>query len=285
MFRLPKNRPPAHPGEMLLEEFIRPHGLSIAETARRLRISYPRLHEILMEYIARTNKGATKPKIAYVYADTEFGRDGIPGGKARAEKLGLPIVAEIVTKQSGVDVTTEVAQLRRAKPDIVIFQGYILAPMPEFVRQMREAGMSPQIMGTAWGLDKPAYDALAALGVRLTGVSAYRYGHETDAPMINNMREYLAKNRPEVKNISPFYISTWLTGMIFAEVAERCLKANKPLTLPNMKAALESMKEWDTGGISGLLADLSTHQIPAGRMYAYDPDKKTMEPASAWIKV
>jgi branched-chain amino acid transport system substrate-binding protein len=248
--------------------------------------TYPRLHEILMEYIARTSRGAAaKPKIAYVYADTEFGRDGIPGGKARAEKLGLPIVAEIVTKQSGVDVTTEVAQLRRAKPDIVIFQGYILAPMPEFVRQMREAGMSPQVMGTAWGLDKPAYDALAALGVRLTGVSAYRYGHETDAPMINNMREYLAKNRPEVKNISPFYVSTWLTGMIFAEIADRCIKANKPLTLPNMKAALESMKEWDTGGISGLLADLSSHQIPAGRVYSYDPDKKLMEPASSWIKV
>jgi branched-chain amino acid transport system substrate-binding protein len=156
--------------------------------------TYPRLHEILMEYIARSARAAAaKPKIAYVYADTEFGRDGIPGGKARAEKLGLPIVAEIVTKQSGVDVTTEVAQLRRAKPDIVIFQGYILAPMPEFVRQMREAGMSPQIMGTAWGLDKPAYDALAALGVRLTGVSAYRYGHETDAPMMNAMREYLAR--------------------------------------------------------------------------------------------
>ncbi len=248
--------------------------------------TYPRLHEILMEYIARTSRGAAaKPKIAYLYADTEFGRDGIPGGKARAEKLGLPIVAEIVTKQSGVDVTTEVAQLRRAKPDIVIFQGYILAPMPEFVRQMHEAGMSPQIMGTAWGLDKPAYDAMAALGVRLTGVSAYRYGHETDAPMINAMREYGAKNRPEVKNISPFYISTWLCGMIFAEIADRCIKANKPLLLPNMKAALESMKEWDTGGISGLLADLSSHQIPAGRMYSYDPDKKTMEPASGWIKV
>ena len=248
--------------------------------------TYPRLHEILMEYIARSSRGAAaKPNIAYVYADTEFGRDGIPGGKARAEKLGLPIVAEIVTKQSGIDVAPEVAKLRRAKPDIVIFQGYILAPMPEFVRQLREAGLNPQIMGTAWGLDKPAYDALGALGVRLTGVSMYRYGHETDSSMINNMRQYLATARPEVKNISPFYISSWLTGMIFAEVAERCIKANKPLTLPNMKAALESMKEWDTGGITGLLADLSGHQIPVGRMYAYDSDKKTMEPASGWIKV
>lgn len=247
--------------------------------------TYPRLHEILMEHIARTSQGAaTKPTIAYVYADTEFGRDGIPGGKARAEKLGLPIVAEIVTKQSGVDVTTEVAQLRRARPDIVIFQGYILAPMPEFVRQMREAGLNPQIMGTAWGLDKPAYDALAALGVRLTGVSAYRYGHE-DAPMINAMRAHAAKARPDMKHISPFYISSWLCGMTFAEIAERCIKANKPLTLPNMKVALESMKDWDSGGVTGLLVDLSSHQIPSGRMYSYDPEKKVMEPAGSWIKV
>jgi len=247
--------------------------------------TYPRLHEILMEYIARTSRSGPKPNIAYVYADTEFGRDGIPGGKARAEKLGLPIVAEIVTKQSGIDVAPEVAKLRRAKPDIVIFQGYILAPMPEFVRQLREAGLNPQIMGTAWGLDKPAYDALGALGVRLTGASMYRYGHETDGPMINEMRTYLAKARPDVKNISPFYISSWLSGMIFAEIADRCLKAKKELTLPNMQAALATMKEWDTGGVTGLLADVSQHQIPAGRIYAYDPDKKTMEPASGWIKV
>ena len=247
--------------------------------------TYPRLHEILMEYIARTSRGAAKPNIAYVYADTEFGSDGIPGGKARAAKLGLPIVAEIITKQSGIDVAPEVAKLRRAKPDIVIVQGYILTPMPEFVRQLREAGLNPQIMGTAWGLDRPAYDALGALGVRLTGVSMYHYGHETDSPMINNMREYLAKARPEIKNISPFYIATWLCGMIFAEIADRCIKAGKPLQLQHMKAALESMKEWYTGGVSGLLVDASGHQIPAGRMYAYDPDKKTMEPASGWIKV
>jgi branched-chain amino acid transport system substrate-binding protein len=247
--------------------------------------TYPRLHEILMEYIGRTYTSGAKPKIGYVYSDTEFGRDGIPGGKARAEKLGLPIVAEIVTKQAGIDVAPEVAKLRRAVPDIVIFQGYINAPMPEFVRQMAEAGLRPRIMGTAWGLDKPAYDAMAALGVNLTGAAMYRYGHETDSDMINNMREYLAKNRPEIKHLSPFYISTWTSGMIFADIAEACIKANKPLTLANMKAALESMKQWDSGGIFGALVDLSSHQIPTARMYAFDPAKKSMEPASGWIKV
>ncbi|MDI6797298.1 MAG: HigA family addiction module antitoxin [Desulfatibacillaceae bacterium] len=45
--RLPKNRPPTHPGQMLLEEFIRPLGLTQAELARSLAISYPRLNEII----------------------------------------------------------------------------------------------------------------------------------------------------------------------------------------------------------------------------------------------
>lgn len=45
--KLPTDRPPTHPGEMLLEEFLTPHGLSQSEAARRLGISFPRLHEIL----------------------------------------------------------------------------------------------------------------------------------------------------------------------------------------------------------------------------------------------
>ena len=246
--------------------------------------TYPRLHEILMEHIARTSGGA-KPKIAYIYADTEFGRDGVPAGKARAAKLGLPIVEEIITKQAGIDVTPEVAKLRRAAPDILVFQGYILAPMPEFVRQLKEAGLTPKIMGTAWGLDKPAYDALGALGVRLTGATAYRQGHETDSPTLNTMREYLAKNRPDVKHVSPFYMASWVAGLMFAEIAERTLKAGKPLELAHMKAALESMKDWDSGGIIGPKVDVSSHQVPAGRVYSYDPAKKTMEPEGDWIKV
>ena len=46
-WRLPRKRPPTHPGEMLLEEFLKPLGLTQAEFARRLGVSYPRLNEII----------------------------------------------------------------------------------------------------------------------------------------------------------------------------------------------------------------------------------------------
>jgi addiction module HigA family antidote len=45
--RLPKNRPPTHPGEILLREFIEPLGLTQTAVASALCVSYPRLNEIV----------------------------------------------------------------------------------------------------------------------------------------------------------------------------------------------------------------------------------------------
>jgi antitoxin HigA-1 len=45
--QLPAHRPPTHPGEMLLEEFLKPLGVSQSEFAIRLGVSFPRLNEII----------------------------------------------------------------------------------------------------------------------------------------------------------------------------------------------------------------------------------------------
>ena len=45
--RLPRKLPPTHPGEMLLEEFLKPLGISQSSFAIRLGVSFPRLNEIV----------------------------------------------------------------------------------------------------------------------------------------------------------------------------------------------------------------------------------------------
>lgn len=45
--RLPKHRPPTHPGEMLLEEYLKPMGLTQVEAARRMAMPLTRLNEIV----------------------------------------------------------------------------------------------------------------------------------------------------------------------------------------------------------------------------------------------
>ena len=45
--RLPSARPPTHPGEMLLEEFLKPLGVSQSACAIRLGVSFPLVNEII----------------------------------------------------------------------------------------------------------------------------------------------------------------------------------------------------------------------------------------------
>ena len=52
--RLPSHRPPTHPEEMLLEEFLKPLGISQSAFAVRLGVSFPRLNEII-----RKKRGVT----------------------------------------------------------------------------------------------------------------------------------------------------------------------------------------------------------------------------------
>jgi antitoxin HigA-1 len=47
MMRIPKNRPPTHPGEMLMEEFLKPLKMTQVELAEKLGVSYPRINEII----------------------------------------------------------------------------------------------------------------------------------------------------------------------------------------------------------------------------------------------
>lgn len=47
MVRLPTHEPPPHPGEILLEEFLVPYGMTQVELAERIGVSYPRVNEIV----------------------------------------------------------------------------------------------------------------------------------------------------------------------------------------------------------------------------------------------
>lgn len=47
MARLPKHRSPTHPGQVFLEDFLEPLEMTQREAAQRLRISYPRMNEII----------------------------------------------------------------------------------------------------------------------------------------------------------------------------------------------------------------------------------------------
>jgi antitoxin HigA-1 len=49
MVRIPTNRTPTHPGEMLLEEFLNPMGLTQRDLADAIHVPYQRINDIVNE--------------------------------------------------------------------------------------------------------------------------------------------------------------------------------------------------------------------------------------------
>ena len=45
--RLPKNRPPTHPGQLLLEDYLKPRGISQTDAAAAMEMPLNRLNEII----------------------------------------------------------------------------------------------------------------------------------------------------------------------------------------------------------------------------------------------
>lgn len=47
MVRIPTHREPTHPGEMLVEEFLRPMGITQRELADSINVPYQRVNELV----------------------------------------------------------------------------------------------------------------------------------------------------------------------------------------------------------------------------------------------
>ena len=68
MVRIPTHREPTHPGEMLLEEFLRPLQMSQRELADRIHVPYQRINELVNR--RRGITPATALRLAKVFGNS-----------------------------------------------------------------------------------------------------------------------------------------------------------------------------------------------------------------------
>ena len=168
-----------------------------------------------------------------------------------------------MTPAGSVDVSTEVIKLRRAAPDYTIFHGYILAPIPEFITQGKQQGMK-QVDGHVLDHGQLHRHEDGRGGRRLHGRDAL--------PLLLRHRKgpMLEKSAPCARVPEHGLISRAFWRHAVPGVGQALPDAGKPLTGANLKAALNSLKDFDTGGLIGVPITISGNSIPVGRVYQAD---------------
>lgn len=232
---------------------------------------------VLLRYIAAQKKGAS---VVFVHSDTEFGRDPIAAAEAEAKRLELNLVEKIVTQPGSVDVSGDVLKIRRRNPDFVIFHGYVLQPIPEFMAQARQAGMTSKFMGTFYSTDTVLMNRAGAAADGYMGVSCYNFDADAKGVQVEAIR---AANVGKTRTHA--YYQGWTNAMLAIEVLRRTLAANEELNVVNMMKHARALKNYDTGGIFGVPVSMVNNSFPHGRVYQYSAADKMLKPASDWITI
>ena len=243
--------------------------------------TYAEMFGVLLKYIAKEKPGAN---IAFFYSDTEFGREPIPAGREMCKKMGLNLVAEEVSQVGGVDISTQVLDMKAKKADYCIFQGYVSNPIAAVIKQSKDYGLNAKFMGTFWSTEKQLLNELGPLADEYIGLSAYSFYYMEENPMVKKIMEWTKKKYPKVEYRSQSYMQNYMTTLLFIESFKRADKMTGGITGDNLVKALQSIKNFDVGGLMPPVT-IKNNSIPVGRVYRGNSKTMRFDPISDWIRM
>ena len=243
--------------------------------------TYAEQFGVLLKYIAKEKPGAN---IAFFYSDTEFGREPIPAGREMCKKMGLNVVAEEVSQVGGVDLTTQILDMKAKKVDYCIFQGFVSNPIATVIKQSKDYGLNAKFMGTFWSTEKQLLNELGPLAGEYVGVSAYSFYYQDDLPMMKKIQEWTKKKYPTIEYRSQSYMQNFMTTLLFVESFKRADKMEGGITADNMVKAFQSIKDYDVGGLMPPVT-IKDNSIPVGRVYRGNASTMKFDPISDWIRM
>jgi len=237
----------------------------------------------VVDYI-RNELGIKKPKIGLFCQDDDWGRDHLKGLEMARKKYDLPPITMETYKYNAVDFKSQVINLRRAKPDVVLIASGIKSGAM-FLKEAQKLNWKPTFIGSN------------TLGIIVTLQLAGEYGKgllvvnifAMPGEDIPGMKRLVAASKkyfgdkwmPAEAKIHPYYVYGWINAMVFAEGAKR---AGKDLTREGLVAALESMKGFDPEGLMGPITySEKSHGSPGfARMSKGNVAEKRFVPLTGW---
>lgn len=191
-----------------------------------------------------------KSKIAVVYQDDGYGREGLIGAEGCLKKYNLSPVATLPVKPSEPDLTAVVLKLRQVQADIVIVW---LSPFTtlRLIQTARGAGVDPQWMGnSALSAFSTFYPLSRGLIKGMITANSTTY----DESLLKKYKQIQQRLAPDHT-----WDNTYVGGLHVTNILIEGMKAcGKNLTRERLIAALEKMQQEKTLGGELAFASFNT---------------------------
>ena len=206
------------------------------------------------DWAAAGNDG--KPAVALIHHDSPFGQSPVEDAAAFADANGVAFTSLAMPKAT--DFVAELAQMQQFGANYVIIHT-VSSPAAVLVKDAASQGLMEemQFITMNWCADEGFVELAgeAAEGVvgtiPFTPPSSPVAGHEDAAA-------WLKENGSSLDEIGLHYTQGWWTMATMMNGIETVLANGDELTGENIKAALEGMSNFDTGGVTSPLSFSAT---------------------------
>lgn len=205
------------------------------------------------DWAAQGNSGS--PKVAVAHHDSPFGQSPVADAQAYAEANGVEFMS--LAMPGGVtDYVAELAQLQQFGANYIIIQN-VSTPASVLAKDATSQGMDAQIICLNWCADELfislAGDAAEGVvgALPFTPPSVPVDGHADPA-------QWLEEKGSSLDEKGLHYVQGWWTMALMAEGIEMVIDSGQEVTGENIKAALETLSNFDTGGVSAPISFSST---------------------------
>ena len=229
---------------------------------------------ILNDWHAKGGSGA--PKVAFMHHPSPFGLSPWEqGGKAYAEKRGIEAKAYEMPR-GATDFIPQLTQIRDSGAEYVVFQT-VSSPASLALKNAKSLGMGDTtFICLNWCADEILINLAgdAAEGV----VGAMPFTPPTvDVPGMKDARAFLKEQGASLEDKGVHYIQGWWTMAVMTEGIRKTVKDGKEVNGENIKAALESLRGFDTGGVTAPITFTPTdhHGSKAMRLFKVESGKWT----------
>ena len=222
-------------------------GVSLADQAR-----------LAMRYAK--DQGGTKA--AFILPDLPYALGPVKAGREYAEEIGLKIGPQIFVGLRAVDVAPQLAELAAFDPDFTWLGGTTVSTAA-VLKEAARMRLRTRFLINTWGVEPDL--------VRLAGeaVAGRAWGFLPTRPFGWDVPETAhIKGVVGERQYSSLYHQGWASMIVLAEGLKRARLAGK-LTGPGLKAALETLSDFETGGLTPPLTFTSGDHRPAAACGLY----------------
>ena len=188
-----------------------------------------------------------KPKVVIAHHDSPFGQSPVPDAQAFAEANGVEFMS--LAMPGGVtDYVAELAQIQQFGANYIIIQN-VSTPASVLTKDAQSQGIDAQIVCLNWCADELFIGLAGGAAEGVVGTLPFTPptvpvdGH-------GDPGKWLEDHGSSLDEKGLHYVQGWWTMAVMAEGLEMVVKEGKEVTGENLRTALESLTNFDTGGVT-----------------------------------